>query len=407
MFGDRNRNVQSNQKSSNRDKSKTAMGIVYKVILDVDDDILKDLEIPEGIRTKYIGAIQFRLNDSANKKDEVLSLALPYDKINVSLPTINETVRIINPEGGGFTYQRIISSPTPNINTGTGEITAAQRKEKAAFTSSAKEYNKVQSTGITKTSNSGDNSDLEKYGNYFEPQLEIHKLKLYEGDNLIESRFGQSIRFSGYNNGDNIFSPSIIIRNGENGESLSSGVGNSTEEDINKDGGIICLSSGDRLLNYILPIQNTKESFINYPNELKGNQILLNSDRLIFSARTSEMIFVSKKDTGFITDGQFSIDATGGINVTTDSSIFVDTKDRDFNIDIGNGTIFLGTDGELEAAPKGETLVELLGELIDLIAQQIYLTPSGPTKAGPTNVAEFSALKSKLNSILSNNVQLK
>jgi hypothetical protein len=407
MFGDRNRNVQSNQKSSHRDKSKTAMGIVYKVILDVDDDILKDLEIPEGIRTKYIGAIQFRLNDSANKKDEALSLALPYDKTNVSLPTINETVRVINPEGGGFTYQRIISSPTPNINTGTGEITAAQRKEKAASTSSAKEYNKVQSTGITKTSNSGDNSDLEKYGNYFEPQLEIHKLKLYEGDNLIESRFGQSIRFSGYNNGDNIFSPSIIIRNGENGESLSSGVGNSTEEDINKDGGIICLSSGDRLLNYILPIQNTKESFINYPNELKGNQILLNSDRLIFSARTAEMIFASKKDTGFITDGQFSIDATGGINVTTDSSIFVDTKDRDFNIDVGDGTIFLGTDGELEAAPKGETLVELLGELIDLIAQQIYLTPSGPTKAGPTNVAEFSALKSKLNSILSNNVQLK
>jgi hypothetical protein len=119
------------------------------------------------------------------------------------------------------------------------------------------------------------------------------------------------------------------------------------------------------------------------------------------------MIGVAKKDIGFITDGQFSIDATGGINVTTDASIFVDTKDRDFNIDIGNGTIFLGTDGELEAAPKGETLVELLGELIDLIAQQIYLTPSGPTKAGPTNVAEFSALKSKLNSILSNNVQLK
>jgi len=407
MFGDRNRNVQSNQRGFHRSKDKTAMGIVYKVILDVDDDILKDLEIPEGIRTKYIGAVQFRLNDSANKKDEALSLALPYDKTNVSLPTINETVRVINSEGGGFNYQRIISSPTPNINTGTGEITAAQQKEKAVSTSSAKEYNKVQSTGITKTSNSGDNSDLERYGNYFEPQLEIHKLKLYEGDNLIESRFGQSIRFSGYNNGDNVFSPSVIIRNGENGESLSSGVGKSTEEDINKDGGIICLSSGELLLNYTLPVQNTKESFLNYPNELKGNQILLNSDRLIFSARTAEMIFASKKDAGFITDGQFSIDATGGINLTTDASIFVDTKDKDFNIDIGNGTIFLGTDGELEAAPKGETLVALLGEMLDLIVQQIYVTPAGPTSPGPTNVAQFSALKSKLNSMLSNNVQIK
>ena len=91
----------------------------------------------------------------------------------------------------------------------------------------------------------------------------------------------------------------------------------------------------------------------------------------------------------------------------TDASIFVDTKDKDFNIDIGNGTIFLGTDGELEAAPKGETLVALLGEMLDLIVQQIYVTPAGPTSPGPTNVAQFSALKSKLNSMLSNNVQIK
>ena len=255
MF-DRNRNVQSNQNGFHRSKDKTAMGFVYKVILDVDDDILKDLEIPEGIRTQYIGAVQYRLNNSANKKDESLPIALPYDKTSVSLPTINETVRLINSEGGGFTYQRLIPSPTPNINTGTNEITAAQQKEKASSTSSAKEYSKVQATGISKSSNSSDSSDLEKYGDYFQPQLEIHKLRLYEGDNIIESRFGQSIRFSGYNNADNVFSPSVIIRNGENGESLSSGVGVSTEEDINKDGGIICLSSGERLLNYILPIEN-------------------------------------------------------------------------------------------------------------------------------------------------------
>ena len=44
----------------------------------------------------------------------------------------------------------------------------------------------------------------------------IHKLKLYEGDTILESRFGdQSIRFSGYNNDDNTFSPTIIIRNRE------------------------------------------------------------------------------------------------------------------------------------------------------------------------------------------------
>ena len=407
MFNDRASNIRANQNTFHRSKNKTAMGVVYKVILDVNDALLDDLEIEAPARPKYIGAIEFRLNTNVNQSEDSLNIAFPKDNNNISLPTVNEVVRITNSEGGGFLYQRTTTSASPNTNANNNEIKLKAKKESGANTNKASDYNMVQSTGITRSEGSPNSTDFSKLGGYFESQSDIHKLKLYEGDNIIESRFGQSIRFSGYNNPDNIFSPSITIRNGENGESLSSGEGNSTEEDINKDGGIICLSSGDRLLNYALPVTNTKESFINYPNELKGNQILLNSDRLIFSARTAEMIFVSKKDTGFITDGQFSIDATGGINVTTDFSIFVDTKDRDFNIDIGDGTIFLGTDGELEAAPKGETLVELLGELIDLIAQQIYLTPSGPTAAGPTNVAEFSALKSKLNSILSNNVQLK
>jgi hypothetical protein len=407
MFNDRASNIRANQSMANTQSNKTSMGVVYSVILDVDDPLLDDLEINELAKPKYVGAIEFKLNSNVNQSNDSLNIAFPKDNNNISLPTVNEVVRITNSEGGGFLYQRTTTSASPNTNASSEEIDLKAKKEEGANTNTASDYSRVQSTGITRSQNSPDSTDFSKLGKYFEPQSNIHKLRLYEGDNIIESRFGQSIRFSAYNNADNVFSPSVIIRNGENGESLSSGDGNSTEEDINKDGAIICLSSGERLLNYILPVDNTKESFFNYPNELKGNQILLNSDRLIFSARTAEMIFVSKKDAGFITDGQFSIDATGGFNITTDSTSFVDTKGTDLNINIGDGTIFLGTDGELEAAAKGETLVELLGELIDLISQQIYLTPAGPTSAGPTNVSQFSTLKSKLNSLLSNNVQLK
>jgi hypothetical protein len=409
MFGDRNRNVQSNQNRFHRDKSKSAMGIVYKLILDVDDDILKDLEIPEGIRTKYIGAIQFRLGDNPNKRNESLSIALPYNKTNVSLPTINETVRIVNSEGGGFTYERIIASPIPNINTGTNEITSAQQKEKAASSNTASDYSRVQSTGITKTSGASDDTDLEKYGDYFEPQVDIHKLKLYEGDYLIESRFGQSIRFSGYNNPENSFSPTLIFRNGESGQSLTSGIGNSTEEDVNRDGNIILLGSNQ----YQLPFQpgtvddngssdfeTTPQSFKDYPNDLKGNQILLNSDRLIFSAKSSEMIFYSKGNYGFISDGELSIDNKFGIRVNVNDDTNITTNDRNVNINSGNGKINLG-DQNLESLVRGETLVNLLSQLVDAITQQIYITPAGPTSPGPTNVAVFQKIKSQLNTMLS------
>ena len=394
------------QNSTTRNTDKGSMATVYKVILDSDDDILKDLEVEEQLKSKYIGAIQFRLATQPNKRDESLSIALPYNKGNVSLPTINETVRIIKLESGGFTYERIIGSPLPNVNTDTSAISDTQKKEKAADVASSAEYSKVQNTGISR-SNAQDNTELSKLGDYFEPQPNIHKLKLYEGDTLLESRFGQSIRFSGYNNGDNEFSPTITIRNGEGGESLSKEIGASTEEDINKDNNIIFLGSGNSLLNYTLPIENKKESFFNYPNELRGNQILLNSDRIILSAKNAEMIGVAKKDIGFITDGQFSIDATQGINITTEAGIFVDTKNRDINMNIGNGVVALGTDGELEPAVKGETLVEILSEFMTIVAQQIFVTPAGATAPGPTNNPQINALHSKLNSMLSNHVQLK
>jgi len=123
------------------------------------------------------------------------------------------------------------------------------------------------------------------------------------------------------------------------------------------------------------------------------------------------MIFASKGDIGFITDSQFSIDTTKGINVTANEAIYFDVKD-DFDFYVtcsGGGVISLGStkEDDLEPAAKGQTLVDLLGEMLDLISQQIYVTPAGPSAPGPTSVAQFASLKAKLNSMLSNTVQLK
>ena len=44
-----------------------------------------------------------------------------------------------------------------------------------------------------------------------------------------------------------------------------------------------------------------------------------------------------------------------------------------------------------------------MGELIDAILQQNYLTPSGPSKVSPENAASFTSIKGKLNDFLSAN----
>lgn len=386
-------------------------GVVYEVLTDVDSETAKS----KGLGTSVtIGCIRFRLlsDNSININSvEQLSIAYPLDKNSVTLPTRNEIV-IIHSFGGNKHYSRIGGDVTPNLNANTDLISKKFDKEiKVDSSNDATNYQNVSSTGISRTNKNSGKSDFDGYGEYFTDNSNIHKLKLYEGDTLLESRFGQSIRFSGYNNSENKFAPTITIRNGENPDSLESEVGTSTEENINKDGNIIFLGSGEKLLEWTLPTTNAKESFIDYPTELKGNQILLSSDRIILSAKTSEMIFASKGDIGFITDSKFTIDTTKGINVTANESIYFDvTNDFDFYVTCsGGGAISLGStkEDELEAAAKGETLVELLGEMLDLIAQQIYVTPAGPSAPGPTSVAQFASLKAKLGSMLSSTVQLK
>ena len=106
---------------------------------------------------------------------------------------------------------------------------------------------------------------------------------------------------SGYNNAEEKLHPSIIIRNKENDISQTNlELGEQTEEDVNRDGSIISMTSGEFKLNFQPGIiddggssnfKEKPESFDNYPSELTGDQILINSGRIIISAKESEMIF--------------------------------------------------------------------------------------------------------------------
>ena len=382
-------------------------GIVYSVILDETHPYLKNREDVIGSESSYIGAIQFKLTNQPSSNDAELPIAYPFDKNFKSIPTRNETVEILQGSTGLTMYRRIGPEISPNAQANDTLISGLFEQQKLEV-DKGKDYSKVENTGITR-SNQNENKKYDGLGDYFQRTPGIHKLKLYEGDTLFESRFGQSIRFSGYNNTGKKFSPTIIIRNNENSESKKKVVKFSSEEDINRDGSIIAITSDQ----YELPFQpgivddkgksnfETKpESFFNYPQKLNGDQILINSGRIILSSKSAEMIFYSKKDYGFISDGGLSIDNKLGIDISIKDDFNVITNDRNVAFHTGKGSIFLGNEN-LEPLVKGQTLVDILGELLDAIANQQYLTPSGPTKVGPENVPTFAKIKSKLNTILS------
>jgi hypothetical protein len=383
-------------------------GVVYDICLDDSHEIAKQTKGGSA----FIGSIRFRNPNNLSADSSQLSIAHPADKNFINIPLKNEIVKIHESDTGQYTYSRIGNEANPSISANSNLI-KNKFTEKPQAQNTAKNYKSVAITGIAK-SNKGDSDVYSGFGKYYNPQEKLHKLKLYEGDSLIQSRFGQSIRFSAFNNPKNKFSPNIIIRNGESADNRKKEENSNVEEDINKDGSIIALTSGEYQLGFIPGIVDEKsksdfqtkpESFEDYPTKLIGDQLLLSSGRIILSAKNAEMLFYSKKNYGFISDGSMSIDNKGGIDISVGDNINIITNDRDINFVTGNGTMFFGS-VDLEAMVKGETLVALLGELIDAIGQQQYLTPAGPSAPGPINAPDFGMIKSKLNSILSQRNQL-
>lgn len=398
LANQRLQSLQSNQKPSTKNPT-TFVGYVFEVLLDVDNETIESLDLSDEA-SAYVGAIRYKSKQNLGKSDDNLGIAFP--SLNVStLPVKNEVVLIHKTAEGSTVYERTGIFASPNINSSEDTISNVFPPKTTNSSRNSDEYSKVSQTGISRSSNDSSNQ-TDGYGDYFEPNRGIHRLRLYEGDTLIQSRFGQSIRMSGYNNPNNEFSPTVILRNGENQNTIDEeNVLNTTvEEDVNNDGSIIVLGSGQYQLPFESELETTPNTFRDYPSELTGDQIFLNTGRLIFSTKTGEMIFSSKGNYGFISDGRMSIDNRLGINVTVGDDIIVNAEDRNINLNTNNGKITLG-DQDLEPIVKGNALVSVLTDLIDAITQQVYLTPSGPTSQGPTNRATFNKIKQDLRSVLS------
>ena len=400
-------------------------GIVEHVILHGDDDNI--IEAPDGkanpkLIDAYIGRAKIRKSNDFSVHKKQLQFYQPYSP-DEGVPLVGETIQLIKVGGTEF-YKRI---PSNSINLGNARINAESKLSKNSEPASQGNSNSYSEVSQTSTATSDSEESESKLGEYFSSEG-VHKLRLYEGDKILQSRFGQSIRFSGYNNTDNEFSPTIIIRNRENDESRNDLKRNDiTEEDVNKDGSIIAITSD----KYKIPFQpgliddggssNFETTPINFeiPEEYVGqDQILINSERIILSSKAAEMMFFSKGDYGFISDGEFFIEnglAGARMDFGGDVTLTTDRNSNNVWINTGDGQIRLNTDdsgksggtGQKEPLARGETLVTLLSELIEAIISQIYATPTGPTMGagpgagGPQNIATFKKIQAQLDTIKS------
>ncbi len=147
------------------------------------------------------------------------------------------------------------------------------------------------------------------------------------------------------------------------------------------------------------------------PKTYIGSQLILNSDRLIFNAKTDSILLYSDKAIGFSTNGSFHFDTS---------------SDTESHFIVNSPNIYLGLDFDntlpKEPAVLGNELVESLEEVLDLI-QKVYsdiafqvshMSPGvGPTSVNPKNITllnkrtrEIENIKEELQSIKSETIKL-
>jgi hypothetical protein len=201
-------------------------------------------------------------------------------------------------------------------------------------------------------------------GKTFDENLNIHPLLPYEGDIIHEGRFGNSIRLGStvgnsiipnewsngatYENGD----PITIIRNGQANYTSNPWVPET--EKINDDESSIYLTSNQQLPLFPASVNSFSFSKSTPPTtvgQYEGNQIILNSGRLVFNAKSDSILLLSNQSIQLSCNETLGVDAKQ-ISLTADK-VYLGSSEgtniqsvvlgENLNFVLGNIAIFLQT----------------------------------------------------------------
>jgi hypothetical protein len=319
----------------------------------------------------------------------ILPFARPFYSNIKQYPLINEVVLMVN--SINVDSREIVSNDASgplyyyiaNLNVwGNNQHQNALPQElysNTLPTTQQKTYEQA-SLGSTSKISSNDSNNI-SLGNTFEPRSDIHPLRPFEGDIIYEGRWGNSVRFGSTvkdtpnnwsttgSNGD----PITIIRNGQ-GERSPKGYINIVE-DINIDDSSIYLTSTQQVPIEVSSINNYDSYQSNpptQPNQYAGEQVILNSGRLVFNTTADHLLLSSKKSINLNAVESINFDTTGNV-ILSSNKVFLGSKDAPEPVLLGDSTVTLL-----------RTLLIELAELTNTLSTQIGV-PAGALLA-PTSV---------------------
>ena len=349
-------------------------------------DIILDDSHPEFVDYRDIGKAKIRLIVSEkDKADDALSFAKPLDSNIKSFPLIHEVVIVVDYLGERYWTQRLNIFNNPNENSYPDvSITTFQREGETG--ARASEYETISTTG---NPNQQDSPNEIKLGDVFQ-KADIKQMRPFEGDIIMEGRFGHSLRFS---SNQETGQPNFKLKVGQPDELPDDKIA-IIEENINEDPNSIWITTDETVQLTPATIESKVhlQFYEDKPNEFFGNQIFMNSDRIVLNSKVNEIMAFSKRAINLVTEGVYTVDAQ--------SDIWINTKSKTV---INSPEIYLGAEDAEEAVVLGNTLVDLLNTLIDIVLNHIHPTGTGPS--GPPNIpptpTDLEQLRTNLETALS------
>jgi len=188
-----------------------------------------------------------------------------------------------------------------------------------------------------------DGSTEIELGDTFKERLDIKPIQPYEGDVIKEGRWGQSLRFGSTVKSAKITNtwsktgedgdPITILRNAQFDDGKDPWI--PQVEDINKEGSAIYFTS-----TQTVPIEVSSKSYKSYstapttPDKFAGEQIILNSGRLVFNTKEDSILFSSKDSINLNAVNSVNIDAPK--TILQSDNVYLGDKNASEPVILGN-----------------------------------------------------------------------
>lgn len=302
-----------------------------------------------------LGAIEYEIVNSPTNPGSFFPVAYPLNSNTKIFPLVNEITYVIsfpsieigtsNAKTRDYYLNTISLWNHPHHNgypLNSGKLPPEQRKD----------YAQTQAGSVRRVT---DQSTEIFLGKTFKERANIHPLLPFEGDNIQEGRWGNSIRIgstvkgtpNNWSSAGNDGDPLIIIRSGQGKQTDQGWI--PVVENINNDESSIYVAS-----TQLIPLEAASTSYVSYvnntptsPSKYAGNQIILDSGRLVFNSWEDHLLLSSAKS----------------INLNSQESVNIDTP----TFIIQSNKIYLGSNQATEPLMLGNQTVNMLKDLIDVL----------------------------------------